>query len=460
MQTQSLSTQDLKSLLQKVIGQPVFEEAQPVEETIIIDIVPSTTESIPTANKTPEAVVEPVSEPVIVEVILDSPVQDAKVVQAFEFSTTESRIIPDTAPIAAKQSQKPKSSRTKKELALETPPAAAEVTNKELNATIAEQQNALDQAKREIERLKSELQTTAGSLAVKEQAATLDNQDAKARLIRLIEDKKELEDKVTLLSGEKATLAARLQSFMQKAIKHEETEFLLTDQIKELTKTLEVTTEELSHAKNLEAELKGKSEALEALEHAYTILQTDHQNATQELAVTKACLHEQASILEQEQQKNRLLSQEHVFAQKRSEEQENHLRLLEQHLARRVKECALLSKQLDDLMDRTSQLQSSLTASSQRCQTLEETVEATKKIEHALRIEFDAQANMMQDALEQKEKELREYAAELEQKNKELAALKVLEGRFIELEELTRRSMQILSTPETPKINTFFSFDS
>lgn len=465
-QSQSLSTQDLKALLQKVIRHTV-EESAPVIEEKVTELMP--TEVLPEEPVLEEILLETASKELPVEAVAEVVEVAAIPAEIKTSSRMEQDIILDSSEIAVEAVQpekKPKKAPSIKKS--KSADAEVQTVFVEDKSKIQELENALERANLEIHKLKLTLQDTEGTLTLKMHASTLDNQEAKARLLRLVEDKKELEDKLTLLSGEKATLAARLQSFMQKCSKHEETEFLLTDQIKELTATLEATTEELTHTKALEAQnrelqeaLKDKIDVVEELELANRTLQAQYEGLNQELAVTKACLHEQSAIFEEEQQKHRLLAQEHVFVQKRSEEQENHLRLLEQHLARRVKECALVSKQLDDVMDRTSQLQSSLTASSQRCQTLEEALDAAKKLEHALRIEFDSQSNILQDALHQKDRELFECNQILEQKEKELEELKKLEQRFAELEELARRSMQIISTPsEIQQRKPFFSFES
>src|SRR5262249_44302735 len=103
---------------------------------------------------------------------------------------------------------------------------------------------------------RQQVHSKENELVLKLQATCLDNQETKSRLLRLIADKKELEDKLTSLSCEKATIAARLQSLSQKSLASQETELQLTQTIKELTQTLEETTQELekTQAKRSEEE--------------------------------------------------------------------------------------------------------------------------------------------------------------------------------------------------------------
>ncbi len=328
-----------------------------------------------------------------------------------------------------------------------------------------------------LEEARLEAEAKEETLVSKIQLTSLDNQEAKTRLLRFIADKKELEDKITSLSCEKATLTARLQSLAQKSTKLAEVETILNEQLKEVTQALESATEELEIArhelveakalsKTRETKLEEFSSKIEELEnklryetesakeeqlksseriHQLEMSQTTHD---QELAVAQACLQEQSQVLEEEQRKYRLLSQEHIFVQKRTEEQENHLRLLEQHLARRVKECALLSKQLEDLMDRSSQLQITLAESSQKCTQLEETIEKSRKTENALRLELDSQANLLQDELQAKDEECLRYQHIIQQKENELTHLRHMQSQFAELENLVKRSAQIFTLPE------------
>lgn len=515
MQTQSLSTQGLKEILQKVIGQkePLTAAYESSFST------PAAT--APTQLLTPDIILDSAVEtPVFSNFepeISEKP--ENPILEPIE--TTAEEIVPahipanpeKPAPISSKTDAKLKTKLEEKDkqicelkktikelnskaLAEEKLKSALEKTKADLadltqltktyEADTFAQKQQIFQLNQTITSLTRSLQDSQNAFREQEenlvhkiQTTSLDSQETKARLLRLIADKKELEDTITTLSCEKATLGARLQSLAQKNTKHEETESQLTEQIKSLTEALETITKELaalqeehheinSHTKLLDAQnqeltitlseqtqtLAEQTRRASDLEHKnnelHNQLEISLQAHQQELAVTKACLQEQSHVLEEEQKKFRLLSQEHLFTQKRTEEQENHLRLLEQHLARRVKECALLSKQLEDLMDRTSQLQNSLNASHQKCALLEESLDKAQKLEQALRSEFDEQANRLQDELQAKDQQIQQYIQALEHKENELAALRRMQNQFSELENLIKRSAEIFTASETP----------
>ncbi len=532
MHVQSLSKEGLKELLQKVIGQNTDTnfERSPVSTKVIVNEEPSalaliTVEELPheqvTEFEPPQTPnVELIQERVLQEtVVQDNILQE--IVEAIQASPKIAHIelvepliqenAHDLPNFEQKRKEKDKQitalKHTVKELTaknlaqekiqsqLEDDLEKAKINTKELTKKIQENESvssAKKQLEKEIVDYKETIETLTQSLhqarqkaqnkeddlALKIHASTLDNQEAKMRLLRLISDKKELEDTVTTLTCEKATLAARLQSITQKNVKLEESEKNLSEKMKELTEALINKTDELACVQaelseqqtlsnNLERKAEENRHLLEELQEKLqrqTFICQDTQNKnyelteslealnknhSQELAVCQACLQEQSHVLEEEQRKHRLLSQEHIFIQKRTEEQENHLRLLEQHLARRVKECALLSKQLDDLMDRSAQIQNSLNSSLQKCTTLEENLETAKKIENALRIELDSQANLMQDSMREKEHQLSEYAKALQQKEQELNHLRRIQSQFSELEALVKRSVEICSDSPT-----------
>ncbi len=481
MQTQ-LSTQSLKELLQKAIdqkGKGTFVP-KPAEE-----IAPVVVETVEVAE-------EPVA---IEEVLLPLPAVEATTIPEIVAPVAEA--LPEIVPEPLLQ--EPKNAKAEKQLKkslkeLETKNAQTEKAlvkqlelSKELSDAIEKQKQALSEKELEIEQYKALVASlTKSQEIVQLDAATLheeiaaSNQDireTKERLLRLITDKKELEDKVTSLSCEKASLTAKLQSMTLKCAKGDEATLALQDQLKEVAHTLESQSEELASLHQAFCEEQRSSQKQEAknkeLEERLEILQNElveqhslnrelesknselsfaieaiKTSQSQELAVSQACLQEQSHMLQEEQNKLRLLSQEHLFTQKRADEQENHLRLLEQHLARRVKECALLSKQLEDLMDRTSELQSSLTQSTHKITALEESVEATKRSEAALRQELDAKISSYKESLRQKEQEVKSLYENVQQKEQTISSLRHVESQFHALEQLLKRSSEIITSSQ------------
>lgn len=467
MQTQSLSTQDLKEILEKVIahGAPVAKAVAP-----------------------PKAQQKEVPSPLV-------PVESLGEQQELqkEHLPQEIRRAPKGAAVHSPGRPSPEGTTEPRvdgrEMLLQKQIDTLKSVVKELGAKNVSQEKARLELASENERYKEAIETLTRSqqaarqdaqrkedeYALKVQASTLDSKETKDRLLRLISDKKELEDTVTSLSCEKATLAARLESLIQKAHLAQDAENTLTQKVKELTKRLEDSLLELKTSQELAFEREKKNqELLSRLEELHTLshynkeleerqtalsqhLEALKVSSAQELAVCQACLQERSQTLEEEQQRFRLLSQEQLFLQKRVEEQENHLRLLEQHLARRVKECALLSKQLEEQMDLSAQLQNSLTERLQKSNELEKELQQAKKIENALRIDLESQAASYQDALKIKESELSDCFDALHSKDQELAHLRRIQSQFLELEQLVKRSNDIFQSQDPDKTHVKFT---
>ncbi len=415
--TQTLTTGDLKNLLHKIIGKPVATE---MERPPVPAITP---------------LVEDVQEVIKVEE------KQAPLTTTLESSQEAMQDVPNTKQL-------------KKQL-------------KALEAEIKEQAATIDLLRSSLQEAKLHTLKTEENLSEKIHTSSLDSQEAKSRLVRLINEKKELEDTLSALACEKATLAARLQSEHSNYLKLEEREALLAEQTKELVKTLEEMTETLA-ARDLEVEtfkeltkkndlkideyrtkiddLQKEKLAAQDIELKMRVLEEkiahDARAYEQELTLCKALVHEQKEKLLEEQKSYRLLADEHLFMQKRIGEQENHLSLLEQHLARRVKECALSSKQIEDLMDRATELQNSLTVSTQKVSYLEETLDNARKVENALRIELDHQANMLQDDLRRKDEELDALHLEMQKQEQELTHLRRIQAQFSEVEALFKRPLE------------------
>lgn len=520
MQTQALSTQGLKALLQRVISNTpaevpqdshhalnVFHQELPVQEDIADDVltvseevaVAVIEEIAPEIPPAPQVVIHYEEPAIQVPVIQEAVIQIEKAEEQNIPPENPKQIAKLRAKIEDKEEQIAQLKKSVKELTAQekaTEKASEKIKaqlEKELEKTKQEKTHLESQKAEEIHSLTQALQearlaATAhqDTLLSKLQTTSLDSQEAKTRLLRLLQDKKELEDKITTLSCEKATLAAKLQSLQQRATQHEESENELRNQLSAATNTLEQITQDLA---NTEEALQEEKELVDTLQNTIDeltdtckeleialstqITETDEAkkqvlelteqveqvktSQAQELAVTKACLQEQSQLFqaqtalyEEEQRKSKLLTCEHEFLQKNKEEQENHLRLLEQHLARRVKECALLSKQLDDLLDRNTELLANFAQEKERASQHELSLESLRKVENALRIELDSQANQLQDELSKKDKELITLTRKVDEKETELINLRRIQNQFFELEELVKRQAQIFSQSLVP----------
>lgn len=354
-----------------------------------------------------------------------------------------------------------------------------EKLNEIQNEKIDQLTSTLHQTEHKVAELEKELHSAKFHARSLEEAHH-DKQDSKAKVLRLIGEKKELEDKITSLSCEKAALVAKLQGLVQKLASNEESHAELSKKMHEIASLLMEKTEELTKSQLAIREQTSASDALikenstlkveletiklnlkkeeEALQEAQLKLhditnQLDvaKKNFSQEIAVSQACLIERSQALDEETKKNRLLSQEHLFAQKRLDEQENHLRLLEQHLARRVKECSLLSKQLEEQMDRYSSSQNSLGEQERKVKLLEASVAELKaqaeqsKIEHAQKTQAFTDE---QTRLESKMQDLLRQRAQLDEENK---ALRQTQMRFEQIEKLIKQTQEIPSLEPTPQ---------
>lgn len=475
MQSQVYTQDDLKQILQKVIGQkqtlPLPPVLPPLPQAVINEEIVQVVEEVP--QETFQIVEEPEEEPLVTPIEQIQP--DIGLVEEIEKLTQEKEFLLqelEKAKEALCKVAKKKVPQNTQEIQ-----AYKENINK-LTLALQEAENSpreeLDKAKSAIRELSTLLTETKEQLKkrdeelIRKDLSSQESHDTKQRILRLIADKKELEDKITSLSCEKATLAARLQSIQQKNLLGDEAQQMLTSRLNELTCLLEETTQtlqttqeallekqtiaashELQNQKLMQeqqllqetnSELRQRTQHQEdELQTLKTRLESSERAHVQELSVSQACLLERSQALEEEQKKHRLLTEEHIFVKKRLEEQENHLRLLEQHLSRRVKECALLSKQLEEQMDRVATASTQLAAVEQTFAAQKEDYDRLQKAELNLRKELETQSRHYQE-------ERHELLAQLEEKDRELADLRQLQSQFVELEHLFKKTNEILAT--------------
>lgn len=128
-------------------------------------------------------------------------------------------------------------------------------------------------------------------------------------------------------------------------------------------------------------------------------------------------------------------------------ERKNELELLEQHLARRVKENAVLSAQIEEYTE-------SLVRSSNQNELLRKTIqemhEAAATTQHARQKEKEENEEKLQRQVEESKEWKGKYEslfATWETQNKELKKLRAIKQRFVELESLISKCAEIIANP-------------
>lgn len=247
--------------------------------------------------------------------------------------------------------------------------------------------------------------------ALKSHKARLEQElaEQKQRALRFMCDKKEIDEKILSLNNEKASILARARDLAQKNSALTESQRLLTLQLQEASSSLEEKNTLLTEK--------------EALLHD---LETQVHKGLREYEALK-------------------LSQESLHVQ--FEEREQHLKLLEQHLARRVKECAILSKQLEEENEKQAVLQKNNQAQLETITSLQNLLDQSRKTEEALRQELIAQAKIAQEELSTSEQKFETLLASWKNQGQELNTLKGLQARFVELEQLFGQFNQLFSKP-------------
>lgn len=251
--------------------------------------------------------------------------------------------------------------------------------------------------KEEIDRLESELQKIKNlppEVRI-EKMASVEEKLHIERLERELEDKKllfselatknkELEAKISVHLTEKLSTLSRLQEFSQQT----------------------VNKDELYHKQLLEKEL---------LVQSMTAQIDTLSKEKKELQNSLETQNEQEIALKKERQENQRL-------QAMSIEDKSQIELLEQHLARRVKECTLLtSKQEEHLVE--------LRDKEKKLAALSEELHAAKLREEKMTETFSRENELL-------EQECSDLQAQIQELEEEVSELRPLEEKYLQLEEL------------------------
>ncbi|MBS0654571.1 MAG: hypothetical protein JSR46_02235, partial [Verrucomicrobia bacterium] len=284
--------------------------------------------------------------------------------------------------------------------------------NERLKLRMLELSTELSQLKQQAEKqkqiVKIDPEQTAKNLQaieeLKNQKTELEQElhEAKQRTLRFICDKKEIDDKILSLNNEKATFLARLRDLAQKNSSLEEEERVRKQKIQELEAALE-KAHELQTEKELVHELL--REENEALKGTVEKLQ---MNVDEQMRAYTAI--------------------------------DEHTKLLEQHLARRVKECAIFSKQLEEESAKQSALLATHEAQLKTIHSLEGALEQSKKNELAQKeqhLALEQQFGLLTNSWQAQ--------------NSELQHLKKTEIRLAELEQLFNQFGELLVKPIAPE---------
>lgn len=280
----------------------------------------------------------------------------------------------------------------------------------------------------------------------------------KQRLLRLVTEKRELEEKCAHLSNEKAALIAKLRDLQaQQSAKDadsttsskklhelswtcEHQSRLLEERQKQLDETLAQNRQANSFIGELQASLLETSSLCGSTQEKLRALTDELEGAKksfrEQQSVSQACIVDKQQRLEELERRYRELVQDHDAIKTRFQELEQHAKQLELHLARRVKECALLSKEIESQKTYRSELEKTLEAKKLQ---IEESAVREEKLTHDI-----ATRQKEEQTLQQKLEALEGIQQEQDQ---ELDRLRKAEERLLQLEQLFGQCGQLLIQP-------------
>lgn len=302
---------------------------------------------------------------------------------------------------------------------------------------------ALSKQKQEnAQQIESRLQLTDDAeLTSKELQALLEEnkryqtelEEHKKRLLRTFTDKKELESKISALSCEKSTLLARLHELNQKSKQREDID---------------------SRCQELETELSNANLQLETLKSQQ---EASLKAFKEELSVSQACVIERQSAFETEHKQRVKIQDEATELKRELEDQKTHAQSLEQHLARRIKECSTLKKALDDERVRIQELTTALHDQQQAAKGLEIRVEVLKNNEEHVRQELALKVAVFDEKIESLQQKLALLQHEAQTKGIELERMQKVKARLEQLELLYAQFGQIVTTNKPQENQGFFA---
>ena len=202
----------------------------------------------------------------------------------------------------------------------------------------------------------------------------------KASFSRLLCDRKELDDKIACIDQEKVTLLAKLKEFS----------------IKNSSQVIQLQDLQKRHIEQEQEKASLKEQLFEKEANA--------TKAKEEVTRALATICEKQEKLEHEQAKYASLHALYEQIVKQKDELEVHGKQLEQHLARRVKECALALKQGEELTKECELLKHNLTSIDTNFQSTLQTLELIKKEHEELSTQNRCQLQELEILKKEKER--------------------------------------------------------
>lgn len=272
---------------------------------------------------------------------------------------------------------------------------------------------------------------------------------AKSQQGLAIVQKKELEAQISSLSFEKATLLARLHELSQKSKQEVQGKDDLEKRLEEILKAHAILQESHNALETNLQEANAKLSQLQEIEQAFTELKAKEVAYKQELSVSQACVIERQQAFLQEHEKHTALIQQFERTQTQNQEFKEELQKVQQQLARRIKECAVLQRQCENEQKITQELQESLHREMQRANKLEASVEVLCKNEEQLRSELSMKNNLHEENMARLQERLHDLIRQSYAQKDELEVMYKQKARLQQLEELYARFGQIVTTSST-----------
>jgi len=326
--------------------------------------------------------------------------------------------------------------------------------NTSTSQLVEQQMQELQLLKSENHRLKSSLKELERQIDDQKNASVRVEQqleDKKLLYAELLAQKKEFESKIAALHSEKHSYLARVnelheqnmaQDTLYKQLNHEK------DLLKQaLTQESKAKEDEKTSASQKAILLQQKAEELlelqrqvEGLKKTLAMLSQEKETHEKEVQTKEKEIQE----LEQEVKKVKLLLQK---SQEQEEEQKNQVSLLEQHLSRRVRECALLNKAQEEQANEMDELRVKLAELQKKIAELTQIeLESAKKHaeQHALLLKKSSE---FEEELSRKDEEYETLYKAFQEQSHHLNELQVIEEKFLQMKELFGHFGKIVEAP-------------
>ena len=292
----------------------------------------------------------------------------------------------------------------------------------------------------------------------KESPTALEYQAQKKQSIRQACETSELEAKLSQASSEKATFLARLHELSQKnnqltkvkeetRLKLNETENAYSELQDAHKKVEQLYAEKQAQSSGQIQENEQLKQKVEELEALHATLEQEKELHSQEIKVAQACVIERQQKLEQETKKYKTVHEANHVLHKEFEQIQKQKQLIEQHLARRVREASILAKQLDEETAKLERL------TDRKMQEIEQNAKLQARLEQLEKNDEEKRCENLQKMMRFEEKiaKLQEKNEALIEENRdktqELQLMKKVKERLLILEKLYSQFGEIVTSP-------------